>query len=99
MLGFLTSEDSLTIPDKIEEVNAEYLTKIVSDEKYVTVLFFDESKGISKQKLFDLHKLKFFVIYLNSKLMIILFKLKIAQTFYPNWRTLMMKQTFLKLDL
>ena len=50
MLGFLTSEDSLTIPDKIEEVNAEYLTKIVSEEKYVTVLFFDESKGRYKQK-------------------------------------------------
>ena len=50
VLGFLTSEDSLTIPDKIEEVNAEYLTKIVSEEKYVTVLFFDESKGIYKQK-------------------------------------------------
>ena len=48
VLGFLTSEDSLTIPDKIEEVNAEYLTKIVSEEKYVTVLFFDESKGIFK---------------------------------------------------
>ena len=63
MLGFLTSEDSLTIPDKIEEVNAEYLTKIVSEEKYVTVLFFDESKGISKQKLFELHKLKFYVIF------------------------------------
>ena len=98
MLGFLTSEDSLTIPDKIEEVNAEYLTKIVSEEKYVTVLFFDESKGISKQKLFELHKLKF-LLYLNSRMMIILFKLKIAQTFYPNWRTLMMKQMFLKLDL
>ena len=45
VLGFLTSEDSLTIPDKIEEVNAEYLQKIVTEEKYVTVLFFDESKG------------------------------------------------------
>ena len=45
-MGFLTSEDSLTIPDKIEEVNAEYLTKLVTEEKYITVLFFDESKGM-----------------------------------------------------
>ena len=45
VLGFLTSEDSLTIPDKIEEVNAEYLTKLVAEEKYITVLFFDDSKG------------------------------------------------------
>ena len=35
----------MTIPDKIEEVNAEYLTKLVAEEKYITVLFFDESKG------------------------------------------------------
>ena len=65
MLGFLTSEDSLTIPDKIEEVNAEYLTKIVSEEKYVTVLFFDESKGISKQKWFESHELKFYSVILE----------------------------------
>ena len=44
VLDFLTSEDSLTIPDKIEEVNAEQLLRIVDDEKYVTVLFFDDSK-------------------------------------------------------
>ena len=35
----------MTIPDKIEEVNAEYLTRLVAEEKYITVLFFDESKG------------------------------------------------------
>ena len=50
MLGFLTDEDTLTIPDKIEEVNAESLLRIVSEEEYVTVLFFDESKGIKLYK-------------------------------------------------
>ena len=43
----MTNEDSLTIPDKIEEVNALQLMKIVGEEKYVTVLFFDESKDSS----------------------------------------------------
>ena len=44
VLDFLTSEDSLSLPDKIEEVNAHQLEKIVEEEVYVTVLFFDESK-------------------------------------------------------
>jgi len=45
VLGFLTNEDSLTIPDKIEEVNAQSLERIVKEEKFVTVLFYDETKG------------------------------------------------------
>ena len=45
VLAFLTNEDSLTIPDKIEEVNAQSLDRIVREEKYVTALFYDESKG------------------------------------------------------
>ena len=35
----------MTIPDKIEEVNAQSLDRIVREEKYVTALFYDESKG------------------------------------------------------
>ncbi len=45
VLAFLTNEDSLTIPDKIEEVNAQSLDRIVREEKYVTVLFYDETKA------------------------------------------------------
>lgn len=44
VLEFLTSEDTLTLPDKIEEVNAESLMRIVNEDKFVTALFFDESK-------------------------------------------------------
>ena len=44
VLEFLTSEDTLTLPDKIEEVNSESLMRIVSEDKFVTALFFDESK-------------------------------------------------------
>ena len=35
----------MTIPDKIEEVNAQALERIVKEEKFVTVLFYDETKG------------------------------------------------------
>jgi hypothetical protein len=44
VLEFLTSEDTLTLPDKIEEVNAESLMRISNEERFVTALFFDESK-------------------------------------------------------
>ena len=51
-LGFLTSEETLTSTNKIEEVNAENLQKIVAEEKYVTVLFFDENKGKNVEYFF-----------------------------------------------
>ena len=44
MLAFLTSEESLTLPNKIEEVNARQLERITREEIFVTVLFFDDSK-------------------------------------------------------
>ena len=44
VLEFLTSEDTLTLPDKIEEVNSHLLMKIIEEEKFVTALFFDESQ-------------------------------------------------------
>ena len=44
MLAFLTSEESLTLPNKIEEVNARQLDRITREEVFVTVLFFDDSK-------------------------------------------------------
>ena len=47
VLSYLTSDDTLTLPDKIEEVNAELLMKIIKDDKFVTALFFDESKDSS----------------------------------------------------
>ena len=44
MLAFLTSDESLTLPNKIEEVNARQLDRITREEVFVTVLFFDDSK-------------------------------------------------------
>ena len=44
VLEFLTSEDTLTLPDKIEEVNAASLMRIIAVDRFVTALFFDETK-------------------------------------------------------
>merc|ERR1711971_27589 len=48
VLDFLTDEDNMAIPDKIEEVNAEQLIEIVETDPFVTVIFYDESKASSK---------------------------------------------------
>lgn len=45
VLEFLTSLEAMDLPDRIEEVNAKILEKIVEDTDYVAVLF-------CKQKLF-----------------------------------------------
>ena len=39
VLDFLTSLESMDLPDRIEEVNAKILDKIVEDNNYVAVLF------------------------------------------------------------
>lgn len=39
LLKWVTSEDALDIPDKIEDVNTKMLDKILSSSPYVTVLF------------------------------------------------------------
>lgn len=44
VLEFLTSEDTLTLPDKIEEVNSASLMRIIAEDRFVTALFFDETK-------------------------------------------------------
>ena len=48
VLDFLTDEDNMAIPDKIEEVDAEQLVSIVESDPFVTVIFYDESKQSSK---------------------------------------------------
>ena len=48
VLDFLTDEDNMAIPDKIEEVDAEQLIGIVETDPFVTVIFYDESKVSSK---------------------------------------------------
>lgn len=48
VLDFLTDEDNMAIPDKIEDVDAEQLISIVETDPFVTVIFYDESKASSK---------------------------------------------------
>jgi hypothetical protein len=56
LLGFLKSSTLLLLPDKIEEVNADALARIVQDEPFVTVLFFDASLK-SQQIITDLENI------------------------------------------
>lgn len=39
VLDFLTSLEAMDLPDRIEEVNAKILSKIVEDTDYIAVLF------------------------------------------------------------
>lgn len=39
VLDFLTSLEAMDLPDRIEEVNAKILDKIVEDTEFVAVLF------------------------------------------------------------
>lgn len=39
VLDFLTSLEAMDLPDRIEEVNAKILSKIVEDTDFVAVLF------------------------------------------------------------
>ena len=48
VLDFLTDEDNMAIPDKIEDVDTEQLLSIVESDPFVTVIFYDESKLSSK---------------------------------------------------
>ncbi|XP_044009391.1 uncharacterized protein LOC122853163 isoform X2 [Aphidius gifuensis] len=41
VLDFLTSLEAMDLPDRIEEVNAKILNKIVEDTDFVAVLFYD----------------------------------------------------------
>lgn len=47
VLDFLTSLEAMDLPDRIEEVNAKILVKIIEDTDYVAVLF---CKFISQYK-------------------------------------------------
>ncbi|XP_019531543.3 uncharacterized protein LOC109403225 isoform X5 [Aedes albopictus] len=41
VLDFLTSLEAMDLPDRIEEVNAKILSKIIEDSDYVAVLFYE----------------------------------------------------------
>jgi len=48
VLEFITDEDNMAMPDKIEDVNADQLIDIVETDPFVTVFFYDGSKVSSK---------------------------------------------------
>ncbi|XP_017758613.1 PREDICTED: uncharacterized protein LOC108549636 isoform X4 [Eufriesea mexicana] len=57
VLDFLTSLEAMDLPDRIEEVNAKILEKIVEDTEFVAVLFYDHGDEDSMQVLNELEKI------------------------------------------
>ena len=51
LLDFLTSEDSLQLPDKIERVDAEGLDELVSEEELVAAVFYEEMEERSREAM------------------------------------------------
>lgn len=51
VLDFLTSLEAMDLPDRIEEVNAKILEKIIEDSNYVAVLFCEYPTSILSFKL------------------------------------------------
>lgn len=51
VLDFLTSLEAMDLPDRIEEVNAKILEKIVQETDFVAVLFCKCAKEIKRFKL------------------------------------------------
>lgn len=56
VLDFLTSLEAMDLPDRIEEVNAKILLKIIEDTDFVAVLF---CKYLNIFSLFKKYLLKF----------------------------------------
>ena len=51
VVDFLTSEDALELPDKIEEVDDENLFRLMEEEEHMAVLFYEEKKRESMKAL------------------------------------------------
>ncbi|XP_066141840.1 uncharacterized protein hlk isoform X1 [Euwallacea fornicatus] len=57
VLAWLTDEDTLEIPDRIEEVNTKMLDKILSENEYVVVYFYKEGDKRSQKILQELENI------------------------------------------
>jgi len=57
LLKWVTSEDALDIPDKIEEVNNRMLDKLLSTSPYVAVLFYQEGNPHCDKVLIELENI------------------------------------------
>jgi len=51
VIEFLTSEEALELPDKIEEVDDENLFRLMEEEEHMAVLFYEEKKRESMKAL------------------------------------------------
>ena len=51
LLDFLTSEESLQLPDKIERVDAEGLDELVAEETLVAAVFYEEMAEKSREAM------------------------------------------------
>jgi hypothetical protein len=59
VLDFLTSLEAMDLPDRIEEVNARILSKIVQDTDYVAVLFCKCGNASTRNlKLININEMK-----------------------------------------
>ncbi|XP_031616564.1 uncharacterized protein LOC116336680 isoform X9 [Contarinia nasturtii] len=57
VLDFLTSLEAMDLPDRIEEVNAKILAKIIEETDYVAVLFYDKDQKKSQKVLAELENI------------------------------------------
>ncbi|XP_060526342.1 uncharacterized protein LOC132701986 isoform X2 [Cylas formicarius] len=57
VLAWLTDEDTLEIPDKIEEVNVKMLDKILAENEHVVVYFYKEGDKKSQKILQELENI------------------------------------------
>ncbi|CAH1128575.1 unnamed protein product [Ceutorhynchus assimilis] len=57
VLAWLTDEDTLEIPDRIEEVNTKMLDKILAENEYVVVYFYKEGDKRSQKILQELENI------------------------------------------
>ncbi|XP_043070275.1 uncharacterized protein LOC6560091 isoform X10 [Drosophila grimshawi] len=57
VLDFLTSLEAMDLPDRIEEVNAKILLKIIEDTDFVAVLFYDKDQKKSQKVLGELENI------------------------------------------
>ena len=57
LLEFMTSDETLQMPDKIEKVDSEELFEMIAEEEFVAALFYEEASERSDQVLGMLEKI------------------------------------------
>ena len=57
LLNFMTSDDTLQMPDKIEKADDEKLFEMIDEEEFVAALFYEEGLERSDQVLAMLEKI------------------------------------------